>query len=160
MTVGIIFQIFDGAVNFPVAPAFKNLPDSIRHYPSEAKKGEEHYAPILSEYLTTQHKLIAMDLEIKRKRKKRTLYDLSRIKCSGLTSQNTGDGGKVYGNWGACMTYTMSIFPITPQVEKRLDMLKSNFLWQHKKEKRVFIMSTGKLLTLRKQQKGDWDTKS
>lgn len=35
-------NLFDGAVNFPVAPAFKNFPHSVRHYPSEAKKIEEH----------------------------------------------------------------------------------------------------------------------
>lgn len=52
--------------------------------------------PILTEYLTTQHKLVAMDLEIKRKRKRknRTLYDLSTIKCSGLTTVKTQEMGE------------------------------------------------------------------
>lgn len=43
----------------------------------------KNYKVILSEYPTTQHKLSAKDLEIKRKR---TLYDLSRIKWGGLTT--------------------------------------------------------------------------
>lgn len=52
------------------------------------------------------------------------------------------------------MTHTMSIFHITPQVDKRLDMLRSDFLWQHNQEKKGVHLVNWKTLTLRKQQRG------
>lgn len=59
------------------------------------------YKVIPSENLTTQHKLLAMDLEIKRKRKKRDLCDMPRIKWGGLITARAQElGGEVDGNGG------------------------------------------------------------
>lgn len=49
------------------------------------------------------------------------------------------------------MTY---LFPIPPKVEKRLNMLRSNFLWQRNKEKEGVHLVKWKTLTPRKQQRG------
>ncbi|KAG5594329.1 hypothetical protein H5410_035561 [Solanum commersonii] len=43
------------------------------------------YEVISSENLTTQHKILVMNLEIKREREKKILYEQPRIRWGGLT---------------------------------------------------------------------------
>ncbi|KAG5619924.1 hypothetical protein H5410_005142 [Solanum commersonii] len=57
---------------------------------------------IPSENLTTQHKLLVMDLEIKRDKKKKIVFDLPRIKWGGLTpalSREMGEKLMGIGAW-------------------------------------------------------------
>lgn len=56
-----------------------------------------------SDNLTTQHKLLVIDLKIKRKRVKGTLYNRSRIKRGGLTPTRAWEVGEkllVTEAWG------------------------------------------------------------
>lgn len=50
------------------------------------------------ENLTIQHRLLVMDLEIRRKSKKRVVYGQPKIKLGVLTS--SGVGGEAVGNEG------------------------------------------------------------
>ncbi|XP_060190109.1 uncharacterized protein LOC132619168 [Lycium barbarum] len=54
----------------------------------------------------------------------------------------------------ALPTYMMLSFLIPPRVEKRLDMFRSNFLWQGNKYKRGIHLVKWKILTLSKQKGG------
>ncbi|KAG5591071.1 hypothetical protein H5410_041585 [Solanum commersonii] len=56
---------------------------------------------IPSEYLTTQHKLLVLDLKIKRDRRRKTVPDRPRIKWGGLTSANSREMGEELVGMGA-----------------------------------------------------------
>ncbi|WMV36648.1 hypothetical protein MTR67_030033 [Solanum verrucosum] len=56
---------------------------------------------IPSENLTTQHKLLVMDLEIKRGRKKKVVFDRPRIKWGGLTPALSREMGEKLTGMGA-----------------------------------------------------------
>lgn len=60
----------------------------------------------------------------------------------------------------ALPTYMMSLFPIPAKIEKRMDFLRRNFLWQGNKVRRGFHLVKWKTVTLRKKQGGvAWELK-
>ncbi|KAG5583105.1 hypothetical protein H5410_053732 [Solanum commersonii] len=62
---------------------------------------KENHLVIPSEYLTTQHKLLVLDLKIKRDRRRKTVPDRPRIKWGGLTSANSREMGEELVGMGA-----------------------------------------------------------
>ncbi|KAG5582495.1 hypothetical protein H5410_053122 [Solanum commersonii] len=55
---------------------------------------------VKSYYPTVQHKLMVMNLKIKRKRKKKTWFDQSRIKRGGLNPAQSAEIEEKLRQWG------------------------------------------------------------
>ncbi|XP_070050451.1 uncharacterized protein [Nicotiana tomentosiformis] len=93
---------------------------------------------IPSEILTTQHRLLVMDLEIRKERRKRVVYGLPRINWGALTkdrAQELGDkllamgawrsSGHASGMWTATVNY---IREAAREIQGKLDVKKVEYL--------------------------------
>ncbi|XP_070057228.1 uncharacterized protein [Nicotiana tomentosiformis] len=114
---GISLLIFAGGFDLVVAnTCFQKSEDYLITFRSKVAKTQIDYLlfsrcdkglctdckVILNEYLSTHHRLLVMDLEIKRARKKKAVYGQSKINWGVLTkdkAQELGEKLLVMGSW-------------------------------------------------------------